>query len=117
MTVKNMDHWTEDNPDAYFPRETAYAAEGNSELGMNQTQYLQNASYLRLKNLTVGYTLPQKVVSKWGIQNLRFYFSAENIWTLNHLDVELDPEVSTTSDAGKTYPMQKTFSFGFNVGF
>lgn len=117
VTVKNMDHWTEDNPDAYFPRVKAYAAEGNSELGMNQTQYLQNASYLRLKNLTVGYTLPQKVVSKWGIQNLRLYFSAENIWTLNHLDVELDPEVSTTSDAGKTYPMQKTFSFGFNVGF
>ena len=117
VTVKNMDHWTEDNPDAYFPRVKAYAAEGNSELGMNQTQYLQNASYLRLKNLTIGYTLPQKVVSKWGIQNLRFYFSAENIWTLNHLDVKLDPEVSTTDDSGKTYPMQKTFSFGFNIGF
>lgn len=117
VTVQNMDHWTEDNPDAYFPRVKAYAAEDNSELGMNQTQYLQDASYLRLKNLTVGYTLPKELVSKWGINNLRFYFSAENIWTLSHLDIELDPEVSTTSAMGSNYPMQKTFSLGFNIGF
>lgn len=117
VTVKNLDHWTEDNPDAYFPRVKAYAAEGNSELGMNQTQYLQDASYLRLKNLTFGYTLPKNLVTKWGIENLRFYFSAENIWTLSHLDVELDPETSTTGALGANYPMQKTFSFGFNVGF
>lgn len=117
VTVKNLDHWTEDNPDAYFPRVKAYAAEGNSELGMNQTQYLQDASYLRLKNLTFGYTLPKNLLTKWGIENLRFYFSAENIWTLSHLDVELDPETSTTDALGANYPMQKTFSFGFNVGF
>lgn len=117
VTVKNMDHWTESTPDAYFPRVKAYSAEDNNELGMPQTKYLQNASYLRLKNLTVGYTLPEALTRQWGIDNLRFYFSAENIWTWSHLDVELDPEVSTTSSAGKTYPMQKTFSFGFNLGF
>lgn len=117
VTVKNMDHWTEDNPNAYFPRVKAYSAEDNNELGMPQTKYLQDASYLRLKNLTVGYTLPTALTEKWGIGNLRFYFSAENIWTLSHMDVDLDPEVSTTSSAGKNYPMQKTFSFGFNLGF
>ncbi|OUO54814.1 hypothetical protein B5F77_02485 [Parabacteroides sp. An277] len=117
VTVLNMDHWTAENPDAYFPRVKAYAAEGNSELGMPQTQYLQNASYLRLKNLTLGYTLPKALVNQWHIENLRFYFSAENLWTWNHLDEKLDPETQTTGNLGKSYPMQRTFSFGFNLGF
>lgn len=116
VTVKDMDHWTPENPNAYFPRVKAYSAEDNNELGMNQTKYLQNAAYLRLKNLTVGYTIPQSLTKKWGISNLRFYFSGENILTFSHLDVDLDPEVSTRS-AGKVYPMQKTFSFGVNIGF
>ncbi len=117
VTEKNMDHWTPEHPDAYFPRVKAYSAEDNNELGYPQTKYLQNASYLRLKNLTFGYTLPLSLTKKWGISRLRFYFSGENIFTISHLAVNLDPEVSTTSSDGKVYPMQKTFSFGVNIGF
>ena len=112
-----MDHWTAEKPDAYFPRIKAYSAEDNNELGMPQTKYLQNAAYLRLKNLTIGYTLPGQVLSKAGINNLRVYFSAENLLTISHLDVKLDPEVSTQSSSGKVYPMQRTFSLGVNIGF
>lgn len=117
VTEKNMDHWTPENPNAYFPRVKAYSAEDNNELGMPQTKYLQNAAYLRLKNLTVGYTLPQTLIKKWGLSNLRLYFSAENVFTISHLDVDLDPEVSTQSTNGKVYPMQRTYSFGVNIGF
>ena len=117
VTEKNMDHWTAEKPDAYFPRIKAYSAEDNNELGMPQTKYLQNAAYLRLKNLTIGYTLPGQVLSKAGINNLRVYFSAENLLTISHLDVKLDPEVSTQSSSGKVYPMQRTFSLGVNIGF
>lgn len=117
VTVKNMDHWTPENPNAYFPRVKAYSAEDNNELGMPQTKYLQDASYLRLKNLTLGYTLPQTLTKKWGVNSLRFYVSGENIFTISHLDVDLDPEVSTQGSSGKVYPMQKTYSIGVNIGF
>lgn len=117
VTEKNMDHWTEDNRNAYFPRVKAYSAEDNNELGFPQTKYLQDASYLRLKNLTLGYTLPKTWLGRLKMNNVRLYFSAENLITWHNMDVELDPEVSTTTNAGKVYPMQKTFSFGLNVGF
>ena len=72
------DHWTEENPDAYFPRMKAYVAENTDrECGVVQTRYLQNAAYMRLKNLTVGYTLPKVLLNKIGIERLRIFFSGD----------------------------------------
>jgi hypothetical protein len=117
-----MDHWTEDNPNAYFPRVKAYAAEdANMELAAAQTKYLQDASYLRMKNLTIGYTLPRHVLSRLHVASLRFYFSAENLLTFSNLDkgINLDPEIIDKYngfDSG-TYPMQQSYSFGLNLTF
>ncbi len=117
VTVKNMDHWTPDNRNAYFPRVKAYAAETSSELGEVQTKYLQNIAYLRLKNITLGYTLPIGLTKRYKIERLRFYVSGENLFTHSNLDVNLDPEILVNSSSGKVYPFQKTVSFGLNMSF
>jgi len=113
VQVQNMDHWTPENPNGYFPRVKSYIAEDASELGAPQTRYLQNAAYLRLKNVTVGYTLPRNLTDKIKIARLRFYFSAENIFTASHLKADIDPEGLD----GTIYPFQKTYSFGLNMNF
>ena len=87
--------WSEDNKDAYYPRPSGYAALGsNRELTVNNDRYLQNIAYCRLKNLTVGYTLPQKWTRKAGIEALRFYFTGENLayWSGIKSDY-IDPDV------------------------
>ncbi len=110
----NLDHWTPENPNAYFPRLKSYTAESSwSELGCPQTKYLQNAAYMRLKNLTVGYTLPRSLTSKWKIDKLRFYFSGENLFEITKLSRNLDPE----NLDGTNYPFQRTYSLGLNLNF
>ncbi len=118
ITEKNMDHWTPENPNAYFPRVKSYTAEtGSSELSRAQTRYLQDASYLRLKNLTLGYTLPGTLLKRASINRLRVYFSAENLFTWKHLDQDLDPEFLSLGNASGGYPFQKVYSFGLNMSF
>lgn len=112
LTKFNEDRWTPDNPNSgYFPRLKAYSADGSGELSLPQTRYLQNAGYLRAKNITFGYSLPSLLMKKWGLKSLRFYFSAENLLTFTSLKGGLDPE----GLAGNIYPFQKTFSFGFDM--
>ena len=117
----NRDHWTPENPNARWPRLKPYIAE-NKELALPQTGYLQDASYLRLKNLTVGYTLPASLIRQWRIESLRFYFSAENVFTFHHLEVSgIDPELQTNTQknfvGAGVYPLQKVYSFGLNLNF
>jgi TonB-linked SusC/RagA family outer membrane protein len=110
-TVQSMDKWSPSNPNAYFPRLKSYIAEDVSELGYPQTRYLQNFAYVRLKNLTVGYTIPQKVVNKLQLNRVRVYFSGENLFDKSGVKFNLDPEAIS----GNIYPFQKTYSFGLNV--
>ena len=114
------DVWTETNTDAYFPRARGYSALNAGSLYYTNDRYLQNLAYLRLKNLTVGYTLPQKVLMKAGISNVRVYFSGENLWTWSAVHSKyIDPEqISASSDKkGNVYPWYKTFSFGVTLDF
>jgi TonB-linked SusC/RagA family outer membrane protein len=111
------DRWTPENPNGYFPRLKAYIAEGDytGEMNTPNNQYLQDASYLRLKNLTVGYTLPARWTDKWKIDRLRIYFSGENLYTVNHIHVDaIDPE---SAGLGFVYPYQKVYAFGLNLNF
>lgn len=114
VTVQNLNRWTPENPNGYFPRIKAYSAEdAMHELGLPNTRYLQNASYLRCKNLTLGYSLPQPLLKRMGINRLRFYASAENLFEKSRLKVSLDPEGLD----GAIYPFQRTYAFGMNLNF
>jgi len=113
--------WSEENPDAYFPRARAYSAlsSGNS-LYYTNDRYLQNLAYCRLKNLTIGYTLPKSLTMKAGIKNCRIYFSGENLFTTSKLKSDfLDPEEASAASDKKSniYPWNKTFAFGLNLTF
>jgi len=115
-----MDHWTPENPNAYFPRLKSYVARNTGEeLACNQTKYLQNASYMRLQNLMIGYTLPTFLTKKASIERVRIYFSAENLFEIDHLHGHNIDASTLTSDANSEciYPMQRTFSFGLNLNF
>ena len=110
------DYWREDNKGAYYPR----ADWGGGRNTQTQTRYLQNAAYGRLKNLTIGYTLPKSITSKAYIENLRFFVSGENLFTITNFTEAGDPELIGAgygSEIGKTYPLSKTFSFGLSVTF
>ncbi|WFE82805.1 SusC/RagA family TonB-linked outer membrane protein [Parabacteroides chongii] len=122
------DRWTEENPNAYFPRPQGYiAGNGNYDLNVTQTRYLQNAAYLRLKNLVVGYTIPKVLTRKAKIENLRVFLSGQNLFEFTKLHDSLDPEgLALDPDAesasgwvgmGTAYPVQRVFSFGLEVQF
>lgn len=113
--------WSEDNQGAYFPRPRGYASYSGGALGVANDRYLQNAAYLRLKNLTVGYTIP---ISKKIINSLRVYFTAENLfyWSpLKKYCKTVDPEMiyasSYNSGSGVGYSYSKSFSFGLDIKF
>ena len=122
-------HWTEETPDAYFPRFRGYLATStNGVLRMHNTRYLQNAAYVRLKNLTFGYDIPKEVLEKVGIAKCQLFFSGQNLWTwspIHRITKNIDPEVISGSDAevatGKgdanAYPMLRSCSLGVTIGF
>lgn len=101
------------NLDSYYPR----ANWGGGRNNQVQTKYLQNAAYCRLKNLTIGYTIPQNITRRFYVQNLRVFFSAENLFTITSFTKLGDPEIIDASGWGfsKTYPLTKNFAFGLSV--
>lgn len=109
------------NLDGYFPRPN-FAGDKNQK---KQTRYLQNAAYCRLKNLQIGYTIPAYLTKRIGIQNLRIFFSADNLLTITSLPNSYDPETLGTgygadngaTSTAKTYPLSRTYSTGFSVNF
>lgn len=116
------DVWTAENTDAYFPRAMAYSASGGVLSNVND-RYLQNLRYLRFKNLTVGYTLPQSWTGKARIESVRIYFTGENLcyWSpLKKHSRYVDPEAAidrSNAYNNAYYPWQKSFLFGIDVTF
>lgn len=98
------------NTDAYLPRPLY-----NGKNQQTQTRYLQNAAYIRLKNLQVGYTIPARLTSHWGIQTLRVFFSGENLWTGTGVDKQFDPETISGGWGGVGYPLSRTLSCGLTI--
>lgn len=116
--------WAEDNPDAYFPRPRAYSAfTSGAYLANVNDRYLQNIRYLRFKNLTVGYTVPQKATRKIGVEKVRVYFSGENLCYWSPFKAHskyIDPEAAFDRDGrynNAFYPWQKTMMFGVDITF
>lgn len=104
--------YAEPNLDSYYPRPVK---DGGSKNRQVQSRYVQDASYIRLKNLQVGYTLPVKLTKKAGFENVRVYFSGENLWTGTHMSSLFDPETIGSPKGGSTMPMSRTYSFGISV--
>ena len=103
------------NLDAYYPRPMFDDGGKNKEI---QSGYLQNAAYIRLKNVQIGYNLPDRVLSKVGLQTVRVYVSADNLWTGTSLSSIFDPEALGGSwGNGKLYPLSMTVSVGLNINF
>lgn len=82
-----------------------------------QTRYVQDASYMRLKNLQVGYTIPREISSKFYVDALRVYFSGENLLTFTRMTDLFDPETIGENDQGNVYPLTRTWSFGLSITF
>ena len=103
------------NTNAYYPRPLFGQGSKNFQ---TSDRYLQNAAYMRIKNIQLGYTLPAAIASKIGASRVRLYFSAENLVTFTKMNKIFDPE-ATGGDwgPGKLYPLQRTISFGLNLNF
>jgi len=102
--------WTEGQTNSKYTRMFISSANNIK----TSTFWLQDASYLRLKNLQIGYTLPKKILNRISIDNLRVYLSANNLFTLDKMIDGYDPEQSPTN-AQTSVPLLRTFSFGFNL--
>ncbi len=116
VTSKHLDRWTPGNTSASYPRLTIKDATRNN---YDSDYWMQNASYLKMRNIQVGYTLPQHVISKIGLSRLRVYFSGDNLLTITSFD-GVDPEASynpTGEGHSSYYPLTKSFSFGINASF
>ncbi|TXD46362.1 SusC/RagA family TonB-linked outer membrane protein [Polaribacter sp. IC073] len=109
------DYWSAENTNAHLPRPTFRSAWRNQE---TQTRFLQDASYIRLKNLTVGYSFSKTVLDNLGLNKFRLYVSGENLFTISDISGVFDPEATGGRwGSGKIYPLQKSFSVGLNLQF
>src|SRR5690625_2490823 len=106
----NLDFWTPESINAKLPKPYIDGGRGNRE---PSTLYLQNAAYIRLKQVTFGYSLHDNIVSNLKIQRARVYVTTNNLWTLTKINELFDPE--NTNLMG--YPVPKSFSFGVDLIF
>ncbi|MBQ7750960.1 MAG: TonB-dependent receptor [Bacteroidales bacterium] len=136
----STENWTVTNYDSnpYWSRRVGYSANRNlGPLTYENDHYLQNVAYVRLKNLTIDYTLPEKILKGTDISNVRFYVAMENLWTWSpmfRITDMFDPEVIGLGDSdfdssgssyyglsgvgeGYSYPMLRTYTFGVNLTF
>jgi len=106
------DHWSEDNRNLYalWPRLSNVINSNNTQ---PSTWFMRNGSFLRLKQVQIGYTLPKKLTEKAGMSKFRVYITGSNLFTIsgfNLWDIEMGGD-------GLKYPIQKSVSFGINAGF
>lgn len=111
------------NLDSKYPVFQSWLADKNLGTGINgmglaipQTNYMLNGSYLRIKNITIGYTLPARWTKKAHLNRVRIYVSGDNLFEWSGLKKYFDPEAVTNSDSyGYVYPFNRQYSFGINV--
>lgn len=125
MFKHQLDYWTPTNTDARYPR---LSAPGSNSSANNYRQasdfYMLNGAYMRLKNITIGYTLPKAWTSKVGIEKLRAYFTGQNLLTFSHNSF-IDPEssefsnnmVNAGANSARNYPTLRYYGFGLDIEF
>ena len=107
----HRDYWTEDNQNSFWPR--LYQYKGDNFNFKTSDRWVQNGAYIRLKNVTVGYTLP---VLKKYVERIRVYVTGEDIWEHSNMLSVFDPEVGNKADRN-IYPFFRTWTLGLNVTF
>lgn len=125
QTVDQMDYWTPDNTDTDIPQPRLGETNGTQE----STRYLSDASYLRLRNITLGYNLPDNFASKLKMDRIRFYVGVQNLYTFTKYE-GWDPEVNYLGTSRSTQsnniiqgydfytvPQARTYLFGINLSF
>ena len=121
MVLKqHLDYYRDDpdnplglNVNSYYPR--PYLDSGKN--CQWQTYFVQDASYVRIKNVQLGYTFPQNLTRKINVENLRIYFSGENLLTFTRMTDLFDPETIGENVQGNVYPLTRTLSFGLSTTF
>lgn len=121
-TTVALDRWrSEENPGSGKVNRANRKTKGNN--GRTSTWHIEDGSYFRLQNVTLGYTLPQTLTRRWGIDRLRVYASGQNLWTSTNYS-GYNPEVSRRPDSALTpgedygtYPLARVYTFGINLTF
>lgn len=109
------DSWTYNKSNPKMPRLFTDTNSPSSSRNVISTFWLKNVSYCRLKNLQLGYTLPKSALEFLHVNKVRVYYSCENLFTIDNLDINVDPEA--TSQRLSSYPLLRTHSFGLSVTF
>ncbi len=105
--------WSPDNPNAYFAKPLIGTSDKRNILP--QSRYVQNAAYIRLKNITLSYDLPSTLVDKLGMSKFQLYLAGQNLWESTKMHKPLDPESVFT--VTQEYYLQRIMTFGVNVSF
>lgn len=107
------------NPNAYYPVLQSWLADANYGAGLDipQSKYLLNGAYLRIKNVTLGYTLPVKLSSRLRASRLRVFASLDNVYEFSSIKKYVDPEAINQSSSAWAYPYQRKYAFGLNLDF
>lgn len=114
VKAMHLDSWTPDNTDASYP--ALHLGTHLNNKNSSSSLFLYDASYVRLKNVELGYSLPQKWVSKAHLQQVRIYVQGMNLLTFDKLSkLNMDPE--TGDGNGSWYPIQRVYNFGVNIVF
>lgn len=108
---EQLDYWTPENPNAFWPR--PYLNSTHSYLASDY--WLQNAAYLRVKNVELGYTLPGSLMKKTALNKVRVFVSGQDVFEFTKVFSFIDPEFP--DNAGVTYPFFRTFQAGLNITF
>ncbi|MFV0418701.1 MAG: SusC/RagA family TonB-linked outer membrane protein [Dysgonomonas sp.] len=116
MYEHQTDFWTEDNPNAKFPRLLMVSSGESNWNYFKSDLWIRSAAYMRIKNVVIGYTLPKKITTKLGIANARIYANGQNLFTKHNSYQGYDPENSFTS-SGLYYPVMQTYTFGIDINF
>lgn len=115
-----QDFWTPENTDAFYARPTNHDWQVSARNYMRQSRYLLDMSYLRCKNVTLGYSLSPELISKAKLTKARIYMSGENLFEISNTSIPVDPETGDRDGAysfafGRSYPYSRTISVGIQV--
>ncbi len=111
-SVWHKDYWTPENPDARHP---AYYSNYNRNYYATNSWWILDGSFVKLRNVQIGYTLPQSLVNRAGVERMRIHVTGKNLWTKHNLGIDLDPEYPWVR--ADYYPQTKVISVGASVSF